>query len=83
MGMAPEPQTYFRDESDSDVAGFVVIENPPSERYRVTENRESGWCAPFWMPEGEFRAHTHADGVEEVGQLPDKKFEQVVSLAKA
>jgi hypothetical protein len=71
------PKTYYRDESDSDVSGILVVEEDGDE-YRVMENRLNGWCAPFWMPEPQFRANTHSDSIKKVGRLPDQKFERVL-----
>jgi hypothetical protein len=77
-----EPQTYVRDESQRNVSGIVVVETG-DEGVRVVENRDDmGWSFPFWMPEQEFRTHTHGDSIETVGRLSDEKFEQVVSIAK-
>lgn len=76
-----KPQTYFSDDSDSDTSGILVVETG-DEGVRVTENRFVGWCAPFWMPEQEFRAATHSDDVEQLGLLNDEKFERVVDVAK-
>jgi hypothetical protein len=76
-----QPKTYFRDESESDVSAIIVVENG-EEGVRVTENREDvHWSAPYWMPEQEFRANTHGDSIEQVGVIPDEKFEQVMSIA--
>lgn len=78
-----EPQTYVRDESESDVSGIVVVETG-DEGVRVTENRSDvHWSLPFWMSEQEFRTHTHGDSIEEVGRLPDEKFADVLSVAKS
>jgi len=77
-----QPQTYFRDEQDeSDVSSIIVVETG-DEGVRVTENRSDvHWSAPFWMPEQEFRSSVE-DATEQVGLVPDEKFERVMSIAE-
>lgn len=76
-----QPKTYYRDNSSNDVDGIVVVEVHDNGNLFVTENRLRGWVRPFIMPEQEFRTHTHGDSVEEVGVLPDDKFDAVMSKA--
>lgn len=76
-----EAQTYFRDESDSDIQGIVVVEKDHDD-VRVTENRGSEWCAPFWMEGWEFQRSV-VKSTERVGELPDEKFAQVMSMANS
>ena len=76
-----EAQTYFRDESDSDIQGIVVVETDGSD-VRVTENRDTNWCAPFWMKGTEFNIKGKKM-CERVGELPDEKFAQVMSMANS
>lgn len=74
--MAFQPKTYLRDHDDPDIKGLVILETDGDE-LRVTENRDSGWCKPFWMPQSELSAlHT-----EVVGTLSDEKFHRVRSRA--
>lgn len=75
-----EPRTYFRDETDSDISGVVVLDTD-DDSLRVTENRENGWCKPFWMPEGEFHGSVK-NASTKVGQLPEEKHSAVVNAAK-
>lgn len=76
-------RTYFRDDSESDVSAIIVVECD-DDQIRVTENRSDvHWSAPFWMPEGEFRASVHQDDVEEVGIISADKFEKVMNIARA
>lgn len=82
MTMARQPKAYHRDESESDVDGIVVVD-VGDDQLRVTEKTELGWCKPFWMPEQEFRAHTHGDDVTHVGQLADHQFDGVLKQAEA
>jgi hypothetical protein len=75
-----EEKTYFRDESSSDVTGIVVV-GSGDKGVRVTENRNSSWCAPFWMDETEFDISVKKKA-ERVGKLPDDKYAQVMSMAE-
>ena len=63
-------QTYLRDNGDEGIDGIAIIEVSDSEGYRVTENREAGWCKPFWMPESELLSHD----VEVVGNLSSEQY---------
>lgn len=75
-----EEQTYFRDNSDSDIQGIVVVEKDGDD-VRVTENRNTNWCAPFWMEGWEFQRSV-VKSTERVGILPDDKYAQVMSMAE-
>jgi len=63
-------QTYLRDNGDEGIDGIAIIEVSDSEGYRVTENREDGWCKPFWMPESELLSHD----TEHVGTLTSEQY---------
>lgn len=82
MAETTDARTYIRDNSNSDVSGIVVVETSDEQGFRVTENRDLGWSAPFWMPRGEFSAVTHSDDVELVGVLNNDKFERVLDAAE-
>lgn len=67
--MAHKPATYYRDNSDSDITGIVIIESD-DDQLRVTENRDGDWCKPFWMPVSELESHQ----TETVGKLSSDQF---------
>jgi len=64
-----ERQTYLRDTGENNVKGITIIE-VDTDAYRVTENREDGWCNPFWMPVDELKSHE----TEKVGKLSSDQF---------
>ena len=72
------PRTYFKDETDNDISGLIVLESSDG-CVRVTENRSDGWCVPYQMPVDRFREAI--DGAKKIGLLPEDKFDRVIETA--
>lgn len=66
-------QAYLRENTDDAISGIVVIETDESDGYRITENRDDGWCKPFWMPADQLLSHD----TEHVGQLSSDQYMRV------
>lgn len=75
-----EAKDYFQDKTDSDIGGIVIVETDGSDA-KVTENRENGWCAPFWMKGTHFNVQVKKRS-ERVGKVNDEQFEQIVNMAR-
>jgi hypothetical protein len=73
-------KAYYRGGVENAIDALVVVETG-DEGVRVSENRDTRWCKPYWMPEYEFEDVT--EKAERVGLLPDDTFEDVVGVAKS
>ena len=70
-----DKKAYLRDNSQDDVSGVAIAQVDEDDGYRVAENRESGWCKPFWISQEDFEAHE----LEYVGILSEDQFVQIVA----
>lgn len=73
----PKDRTYYKDKTDNDVKGILVISSTDTH-VRVTENRDGSWATKWQMPLEEFETMTCPNTVTEVGRLSDEQFDAVM-----
>lgn len=79
--MKYDRQSYFKDYTDEDIPGMLVLETSESMGYRILEKRGDVWCKPYWMDSGDLELMENTGFIELVGTVSSEQFMRVCQEA--